>query len=111
MNNINFAKILFVALAVLLAPVAYAAKADKVDVIVVYEAKPDQAEKDRVEKLGGELKREFDNFDMRVISISENAVEHLGKAKGVKFVAPDRETFGMAYLMSAPPSSDKSAAH
>ena len=112
MNNINFAKILFVALAMLLAPVTYAAKADKVDVIVVYDAKPGQAEKDRVKGLGGETKREFRNFNMRVISISENALKSLENGKGVKFVAPDRETFGMAYLMAiAPVETSQSAAH
>lgn len=49
---------------------------------------------------------------MRVISISENAVAYLAKAKGVRFVAPDRETFGMAYtLLSADTTTNESPAH
>ena len=70
--------------------------ADKVDVIMVYDAKPDKAEKDRVRGLGGTTKREFDNFNMRVISVSENALEALGNGKGVRFIAPDREIAGLA---------------
>ena len=82
---------------------AYAAKADKVDVIVVYKTKPDVAEKNRVKSLGGETKREFRNFNMRVINISENALKNLGKGKNVRFVAPDRETFAMATLSTSAP--------
>ena len=44
---------------------------------------------DRIKGLGGENKREFDNFNMRVISISENALKNVGKGKGVRFIAPD----------------------
>ena len=111
MNNINLLKIGLITLAMMIAPVSFAAKADKVDVIVGYDAKPGQAEKDRVKGLGGEMKREFKNFNMRVISISENALVALENGKGVKFVAPDRETFGMALTTLAPSASTPSAAH
>ena len=79
------------------------AKANKVDVIMVYDAKPGKAEKNRVKGLGGETKREFKNFNMRVISVSENALKNLGKGKGVKFVAVDRpiESFSTAALQTA----------
>ncbi|MBT8443014.1 MAG: S8 family serine peptidase [Gammaproteobacteria bacterium] len=89
MNLKNVANTLLIALAILLAPVGYAAKADKVDVIVGYDAKPGQAERNRVKALGGKNKREFKNFNMRVISISENALKSLEKGKGVKFVVRD----------------------
>ena len=103
--------ILIIALALCLAPfAAFAAKADKVDVIVVYDAKPTAAEKARVQGLGGETRREFKNFNMRVISISENALKSLEKGKGVKFVAPDRETFAMALTTLAPSAPTVSAA-
>ena len=59
---------------------AEARPADKVDVIVGYKVKPNQAEKNRVEKLGGKTKREFKNFNMRVISISENALKAQAEA-------------------------------
>ena len=83
--------IIVIALAFCLVPFgAYAAKADKVDVIVGYDAKPGAAETDRVKGLGGETRREFTNFNMRVISISENALSALENGKGVKFVVADQ---------------------
>jgi hypothetical protein len=78
MNNLNTAFIALI-LAFCLAPFDADAKSngrpDKVDVIVGYDAKPGKAENDRVKGLGGETRREFDNFNMRVISISENALK------------------------------------
>ncbi len=71
---------------------------NKVDVIVVYKAMPDQAEKDRARGLGAQVRRDFDNLPMRALSIPEHALERLGKGKGVSFVAPDRPT---SSLMSA----------
>ena len=103
MKTINLIKIGLVSLVLILAPFAYAAKADKVDVIMVYDAKPDKAEKNRVKALGGETKREFENFNMRVISISENALKNVGKGKGVRFVAKDTaiESFSVAARQTA----------
>ena len=75
MKHIEVLKGIFIAAALVLAPMAYAAKADKVDVIVGYDATPNKSEKARIKSLGGETKREFTNFNMRVISISENAAD------------------------------------
>ena len=81
------------ALALAIGAPAGAAKAGdkdhKVDVIVGYKDKPNAAETNRVKSLGGEVKREFRNFDMRVISISKNALNALEKGNGVKFVVAD----------------------
>ena len=123
MNHINTARIISMLMALCLALPVFAANgnngnngngngpADKVDVIMVYDAKPDQAEKDRVKGLGGETRREFKNFNMRAIRVSENALKGLANGKGVKFIAPDRETFGMALTSISPSAPTESAAH
>jgi serine protease AprX len=104
--------IALIAMTALLFPLgAFAAKADKVDVIMVYKAKPDAAEKARVKGLGGETLRDFENFDMRVIRVSENALKGLGKGKGVEFIVPDREIFSMAATLSTSAKTGPSAAH
>ncbi|MDH3621817.1 MAG: hypothetical protein OER91_13050, partial [Gammaproteobacteria bacterium] len=106
-RNINLAAL---TLAVCLAsPVADAkkntpaGKPAKVDVIMVYDGKPDKAEKQRVNALGAETKREFKNFNMRVLSVPETALQHLGKGKGVRFVAKDApiESFSVAARQTA----------
>ncbi len=96
MKHINFVKGIFITAALVLSPIAIAGNAGKVDVIVGYDAKPGKAEKDRVRGLGGETKREFTNFNMRVISISENALKNVGKGKGVKFVVADQPVEGFS---------------
>ena len=101
MKTINVVKIGLIALAMMIAPVSFAAKADKIDVIMVYDAKPDKAEKNRVKALGGKTVREFKNFNMRVISVSENALKHLDKGKGVRFVAVDSPVEAFSAAQSA----------
>ena len=111
MDRFNAARNIVAILALCLAPVGFAAnskangngKPVKVDVIMVYDAKPDQAEKARVKALGGKTKREFENFNMRVISISENALKNLDNGKGVRFVARDTaiESFSAAARQTA----------
>ena len=68
----------------------------KVDVIMVYDKKPDKAEKARVKSLGGETRREYKNLNMRVIRVSENALKNLERGNGVRFIARDREVFSLA---------------
>jgi len=115
MNRYISSHAILIILALCVSPVSLAAngkgKPGKVDVIMVYDAKPDQAEKNRVKALGGETKREFKNFNMRVISVSENALKNLGNGKGVKFVAADRETFGMSDSEWSGSGTSQSAAH
>jgi len=71
--------------------------------VIVNLAVESLAEKDRVKGLGGEIRREFDNFNMRVISVSENALTALKKGKGVRFVAKDSaiESFSAAARQTA----------
>ena len=84
MNYLKKINTVVVAFALCLAPFAlHAAPAAKVDVIVGYDAKPGQAEEKRIKALGGTTKREFKNFNMRVISVSENALKNVGNGKGV----------------------------
>ncbi|MDH5456740.1 MAG: hypothetical protein OEY37_11745, partial [Gammaproteobacteria bacterium] len=112
MKGITKANIIAVVAALCLAPLAADAnnnnagggnKPSKIDVIMVYKAEPDKAEDDRVKGLGGEMKREFENFNMRVISIPETALRHLGNGKGVQFVAKDApiESFSAAAQQTA----------
>ena len=109
MNRFNSSRIIVLLLALCLAPVSIAAngngngKPEKVDVIMVYNSEPDQAEIDRVKGLGGETRREFRNFDMRVISVPEHVVDRLGNGNGVRFVAKDApiESFSAAARQTA----------
>ena len=103
MKRIKCAEGIFIAAAMVLSPLSFAAKADKVDVIVGYDGRPGQAETDRVKGLGGDLKREFQNFDMRAISISENALQALENGNGVTFVVADQpvESFSASAKQTA----------
>ena len=83
-------------------------KPDKVDVIMVYDGKPDQAEKRSRKRLSAARpSAKFKNFNMRVISVSENALKHLGKGKGVRFVAKDAPI--ESFLGSGPPDGRATA--
>ena len=59
MKRSYMVKGLFIAAALALSPLSFAAKAGKVDVIVGYDAKPGQAEQNRIKSLGGETKLGF----------------------------------------------------
>ena len=103
MKSVSFVTGILIAAALLGSPAAFAAKAEKVDVIVGYDAKPGKAEKARVQSLSGETRREFKNFNMHVISISENALQALKNSKGVRFVVADQpvESFSASAKQTA----------
>lgn len=69
---------------------------DKVDVIVMYHAMPDQAERDRTAALGAETYREFDRLPMRALQVPELALDGLAKENGVRFVAMDDAVEGFS---------------
>ncbi|MBT8443680.1 MAG: hypothetical protein KJO13_02975, partial [Gammaproteobacteria bacterium] len=96
--------------ALIAAPAAFGAndkgnggKPERVDVIVGYHGKPAAAQKDKVRGLGGEVRREFSNFDMHVVSLPKHAVENMRRSNGVAFVVPDEpiETFSASARATA----------
>lgn len=63
--------------------------AQKVDVIVVYEAMPDKAEHDRATRLGAEVRRAYGRFPMRAMRVPAKALHGLAKGKSVRHIALD----------------------
>ena len=69
---------------------------DKVDVIVTYAGKPDHTNVARASKMGGKVKRAFENLNMHVISVPAHVVPQLERAPGVKSVAIDTGVTGQS---------------
>lgn len=64
---------------------------EQIDVIVVYDAIPGEAERTRTAALGARINREFANLPMRALTIPARSMDLMTRGSGVRFVAPDRQ--------------------